>query len=43
MKTITQRIKHKNFVFGIVCGLTAGFFIRDEFYFPTFEKIEALV
>ena len=40
--TITQRIKNKNFILGIGFGWVAGFFIRDEFYFPTHEKIKQL-
>ena len=43
VETIHQKIKRKNMILGVGFGLIAAFFIRDEFYFPTYEKIDELV
>lgn len=43
LETITQKIRTKNMVFGLGVGLVVGFFIRDEFYFPTYQKVDDIV
>lgn len=43
LETITQKIRNKRMASGVMFGVVAGFFLRDEFYYPTYLKIQELV
>ena len=43
VESLTQKFKVHKFGFGLVLGAICGFFIRDEFYYPTFRKVDDLV
>lgn len=43
VETMTQKLRLQRFGAGFVLGIISGFYLRDEFYYPTYKKIDDIV